>query len=141
MTCGSKSCNFAPFVEEISKFVVGKILEASMQYIGCQEYHEMGACFRQYRDAMFEVAELREASEFHEILLAFCAIYEPAARVGEFVTGQSWNPRRVLLCFEYPLLSPDTVELGETELGRFSLSFSAGSSKIKILNSLASKAS
>jgi hypothetical protein len=53
------------------------------------------------------------------------------------------NLARVLLtlCFEYPLLSPDTVELGGTELGRFSLSFSAGSSKIKILNSLASKAS
>ena len=39
--------------------------------------------------------------------------------------------------------SPDTVELGGTELGRYFLPFSAGSSKIKILTSLAntSKAS
>ena len=38
-------------------------------------------------------------------------------------------------------VSRDTVELGGTELGRCSLPFSAGSSKIKILTSLFDKAS
>jgi hypothetical protein len=59
------------------------------------KYDAMCARVREYRDAMFEMGELREAFEYHEIVLSFCAIYEPAARIGEMCPGKTaWNPAR-----------------------------------------------
>jgi hypothetical protein len=57
-------------------------------------FDNMCKLLREYRDSAFAIGLLVEASEYHEVLLASCAFYEPAARAGEFCPGDAWNPLR-----------------------------------------------
>jgi hypothetical protein len=46
-----------------------------------------------YTDLSTGITDPDKLSEYHEILLSFCAIYEPAARIGEMCPGKTaWNP-------------------------------------------------
>jgi hypothetical protein len=57
-------------------------------------YNNMCRLLREYRDGAYENGDVVDASEYHEVLLAACAFYEPAARAGEFVPGDAWDPTR-----------------------------------------------
>ena len=58
------------------------------------EYDQMCGLLKDRRQAAKDNGDDVGASEYHELLMAMCAVYEPAARVGEFCPGSSWNPAR-----------------------------------------------
>jgi hypothetical protein len=57
-------------------------------------FDNMCKLLREHRDSAYEIGWLEEASEYHEVLAAACAFYESAARGGEFVPGDAWDPTR-----------------------------------------------
>ena len=59
-----------------------------------QEFDAMCGRLREIMVYAYDNGDRLNASEYCELLMAMCAAWEPAARVGEFCCGSDWNPAR-----------------------------------------------